>query len=149
MRSFKYVILLLTLFVAFGCKKDSKKENIADFTTRALTNGNWRSVLNDSNPATNPKAANTLYWAVPGCRQDDLMTFAANGELLIANNNTVCTEGEPAAKQSYTFDSGSKKLTMSGIVYDVLELSATRLKISRTIPNTTGFGYLVYVYEHP
>lgn len=149
MRSFKYLILLLTLFVAFGCKKDDKKETISDFTIRALTNGNWRSVLNDSNPATNPKAPNTLYWAVPGCRQDDLMSFATNGELLIANNNTVCTEDEPAAKQPYTFDAANKKLTISGAVYDVLELSASRLKISRTIPTTTGFGYLVYVYEHP
>jgi len=149
MRSYRYLVLLLILVVASGCKKDSKKEIINDFTTQALINGNWRSVLNDSNPATNPKAPNTLYWAVPGCRQDDLLTFTANGELLTANNNTVCTEDEPPAKQAYAFDSANKKLTINGSSFDVLELSTTRLKLSRTIPAATGFGYLVYVYEHP
>lgn len=149
MRKYACLILLLTLVAALGCKKDDKKEVISDFTAQALTNGKWKSVLNDSNQSTNPKGANNLYWAVPGCRQDDVMTYMASGELLTANNNTVCTEDEPPAKQAYAFDAVNKKLTVSGLSYDVLELSSTRLKLSRAIPATSGIAHLIYVYEHP
>lgn len=142
LRTWTYFLLTLSIFMLSGCQKDdnSSAKNI-------LTSKVWKRGLTDKNISTNPYGG-TVYYSVKDCEKDDTFEFDADGGLTLKRNENKCIFYEPEAEVlSYTLNRKTKKLTIDGNVYLLLEESADQIKYCTVLPPIGSYDYVVYLLQ--
>lgn len=132
---------LLPLFSILGlCFFSCKKDKIND--SSILTSTTWKWSMVDKTPSINPSHGNVLYYPVKDCEKDDSFNFGSNGNLTINRGTDQCNENESKTEsQKYILDQSSKKITINGTTYTLLEETKQQIKYYATLPNTTGFSF--------
>lgn len=134
-------VLLILLFG--GCSKNSDPEDGKDHKSRTelLTAGSWKLNAWTISPGVDwdldGEKENNIYALLAACEKDDVMTFKANGDVLL-DSKTLC-EGDPGPGQAtdkwkFTGDENGI-ITGTGsdaTTYTILELTANRFKLSET-----------------
>jgi hypothetical protein len=116
-----------------ACKKD--ENNTPKTKTELITTGSWKMTAFTINPAIDfdldGDTESNLFDILDGCAKDDFTTFKTNGT---AEGNEGASKCDNADPQTYSLDwsfaSNETKLNLDGDEYDLVELTATKLKIS-------------------
>jgi len=143
MKKLKFLLLSFIFIAAISCKKDKTTIDI-------ITSKSWKPSLTDKNPAVNPgiPGVNLTYYAVQECDKDDTYTFAKNGKLTINHGGNKCGENQPATTVlDYSYDKANKELIIDGQKFTVTSEETEQLKYYAPLPHTTGYGYVVYLFE--
>jgi len=147
-RTGNYLLLILGFFFIASCKKDKNEPVvIKDFTMEALTTKSWKPVGTDGNPAVNPPAGTYVYYALGEWSKDDVITYKSDFRVYYDYGSILpqITIELPSSKE-YSVDFAKKTITIGGITYRLLELSASRLKYSRA--SGGGNPDYVFMFEH-
>lgn len=144
----KYLLVFLCILTAASCKKDEEEVVIKDFTMEALTVKSWKPVAVDGNPSVNPPAGTYQYYAVQSWEKDDVITFKTDSKVYYNYGSVMAPISiEMPDSKTYNVDLSKKTITIGGLTYQLLELSATHLKYSLTLGG--GNPNLVFMFEHP
>ncbi|MCB2409304.1 hypothetical protein [Hymenobacter lucidus] len=154
-------IAILALACAFtSCKKDNEdvkpqsksdlltakswRASAAVYTITSGTATNSIDLYNGVDPNKNPYT--------PACTKDDFLKFNTDKSAVFDEGATRCSPSDPqSSKGAWDFTSNESKLLLSetstsssGELYDIVELSATTLKIKQTeTDNNVTETYLV------
>lgn len=142
-------LLLVALGVASlsACKKDNDATPTAPTRTTLLTPRNWRiTALSTTTTATGGTPTTVdAYAQMPACQKDDFRRFNINNTLVIDESTTKCTTTAPQQTSArWDFNSTQTQLRITGpgttpaVIYDVLELTATTLRLRQTSQATAG-----------
>lgn len=145
----KLFLLLLTVASLSACKKDS--ENTPS-QTDLLTSKKWRVTAFSATYTTSGGGAPTTntvdqYAQTPACSKDDFYKFNTDKTLILDEGATKCSiSSSQTTAFTWDFNSGQTKLlitpagagTASTSTSDLVELSATTLRIRETDSYTTG-----------
>jgi len=145
----KYLLMILGFFLMASCKKDKNEPVVVkDFTIEALTYKSWKPVQIDGNTSINPPSGTYQYYAVQIWDKDDLITYKTDSKVYYSYGSMMAPISvEMPESKVYSVDLPKKTITISGITYQLLEVSATRLKYSLTLGG--GNPTLVFMFEHP
>jgi hypothetical protein len=147
MNAGKYLLVLLCILAMPSCKKDKEDEVVKDFTMEALTTKSWRPALVDGNTSVNPPVGTYQYYAVQNWDKDDVITYKTD-KVYYNYGSAVAPVGvETPASRVYSVDLPKKTITIGGLTYQLLELSAVRLKYSLALGG--GNPTLIFLFEHP
>lgn len=142
LRPFIFLLLTPVIFTLPACKKDTGNppKNI-------LSSKTWKRGLTDKNPSTNPPGK-IIYYAVKDCEKDDTFKFDPDGELTLNRNNSQCNPDEQkVALLTYALQEETKKLTIDGTDYILLEESKNQVKYGAALSSGTGNEYLVFLLQ--
>lgn len=147
----KYLLLGLSFFVIMSCKKDKEEDEavvvVKDFTMEALTSKSWKQVTVDGNLSINPPAGTYLYMSIGDWERDDRVNFTTDNKVLYNYGSWAAPAGlEGPATNIYTVNLTNKTINIGGETFQLLDLSATRLKYSRYVANNPS---LIFMFEHP
>jgi hypothetical protein len=134
-----YLILFLLLFLCLSCEKENKSE------LDILRSKTWKVGIVDKNTATSPNGR-LLYNAVLECDKDDLYTFLQNGYLGINYGKERC-ENNKEQEIKYSYNKNSKKLTIDGTEYQVLEINKIQIKYCAELSPGTNYDYLIFLLQ--
>lgn len=142
-RMFFLGLLISISLLHFGCKKNQQKTLKQDLLTEHL----WKYAGYISNPATNPPEASIIK-PVADCEKDDILRFDPNGTVFIYRDAQKCDINEAErSTENYSLDLAKKKLVLSGLTYDVFELSENELKLGLPVQGQ-NYKYIITVLAH-
>lgn len=116
--------------------------------TALLTASAWKLIAMTIDPAIsiNGSPITNLYnqeQFVPSCSKDDLTTYKANGQVVYDEGAVKCNAGDPqTTTDTWSFNSTETIITEGSVSYNVIELTATTLKITYT-ETINGVDYLI------
>ncbi|GGI52348.1 hypothetical protein GCM10011425_35600 [Mucilaginibacter galii] len=114
----------------------------------ALTARSWKPVLIDGNTTVNPPVGTYQYYAVQSWDKDDVISFKTDSRVYYNYGSIVPPISiEIPDYKVYTVDFSKKTITIGAITYQLLELSANRLKYSLALSG--GNPALIFMFEHP
>jgi hypothetical protein len=88
------------------------------------------------------------YYAVQNWDKDDVITYKTDNRVYYNYGSVVAPVSiEMPDSKTYIVDLSKKTITIGGITYQLLELSATRLKYS--LASGGGNPNLLLMFEHP
>jgi hypothetical protein len=117
---------LITILVS--CKAEGEPQP-------ATIIGKWKQIAGVYSPAF---FSETDYFSDDAaCAKDDIYEFKANNTFEITEGATKCNPANPQIISSgaYSISSDSKTLTWDGDTYNIVELSASTLKITNAFTN--------------
>jgi len=128
MKKLRLLSLLLVLAIGFGsCKKVL---NTADRKKNVLADKKWKLI------AYTEDGKDVLNEYYTPCELDNISIYASNGKCMEDDGADRCFDDEPQVKEIGTWSLDGNKLTATDtalgitLTFDVLELSATTLRIS-------------------
>lgn len=137
-------LLIIILVIGFltNCKKDNSS------SSDIITSKVWKKSLSDKNPSTNPPGSNQILYNGSECEKDDSYTFGNDGRLTINRSPIKCNHNEIQTEvQEYSVNRASKELMINSVKFTLAEESKNQLKYYATIPQATGFAYLIFLLE--
>lgn len=134
---FLYFVPLALGLTFAGCKKDSSSP--APSKVELLTAKSWRITGDVTVATTNGKATTTDNYATSqACEKDNFAKFGTDKKVTFDEGANKCQGANQTETGVWDFNSDQTKLTLgaanSSMVgqFDILDLSATTLKISQT-----------------
>jgi hypothetical protein len=119
MKSIKYLVLFvfaLTLTVS-SCKKDETKTK-----KEMLTAKSWKM---------SSIKINGVAGVIEDCEKDDIITIAANGTTSSNRGAIKCDPNETNSTGTWTLSDDEKYLTVDGSTFTIIELTGSKLVLSR------------------
>lgn len=149
-----YSLLLLIPALILSCSKDEASGPEPDTRTKKelIMLSTWKltAITSDTPVDTDGKdgASTDVFIQTPTCETDD--TYKMNKDSTVScTNNTKCSSREPATyKQSWIMSPDEKTLNWNSIVYDIIELNATQMKLYYTITKGSETYKLTNTYNH-
>jgi hypothetical protein len=150
-RKIKLPVLLITLVVvtASSCDKDDQKNNNTIKTnTELLTAGSWKYTGATIIPAYDyygdGSLVTNIFEIMKDCEKDDIEIYHANGTWDYAEGPTMCDPSDPQIfNEPWHFADNETKLFVGSVEHTILELTATRLKLTYTFED----GGVIYTEE--
>lgn len=141
----KTIQLAVLLFAMFGvitfqaCKKD--KKDSTKTKTELITTGSWKLTAYTINPAADldfdGDTETNVFIYLDGCIKDDVTTFKTNGTAEGDEGATKCDAADPQTYSlTWSFTSNETKINIDGDEYNLIELTATTIKISSSYVDT-------------
>ncbi len=144
-----FIGLCVLAFLAACTKSDNNNNtsnnngnNNATTPSQLLTAGKWQIVA--STATTNYKGKDTtidLYAAMDDCDKDDFILFANNGGGTIDENINKCVDDHQIENFTWALLNNDTKLALvdsNPDTVDIVELTATEMKLKMTKPNSSG-----------
>lgn len=142
LKIFSIILLMASLFALSNCKKDDNHSPVNILSSKV-----WKRGLTDKNPATNP-SGKIVYYAVKDCEKEETFKFDLNGTLTLNRHGEKCDPNESTQEiLSYTLNQETKKLTIDGTDYILLEESENQIKYAAVLPSATGDEYLIFLLQ--
>jgi len=150
----KAAIIVLTVAVIAGCKKDDS----APTKTDLLTSGSWRLTASHVDPAIDANGdgvvENDIFAVAPSCFRDNLITFKSDGTYVVDEGATKCDPSDPQIMESsnWKFTDNESKIMIgepgSEETGQLLQLSSTVLQIKIVIDDGASGINLTQTYGH-
>ncbi|MCF8364949.1 MAG: lipocalin family protein [Bacteroidales bacterium] len=157
MRRNQLIYSALFLFTAFvlatsvSCKKD--EDDSPQTKTDQITGKNFVVTAMLISPAVeyNGIEISDFYSIMPSCTKDDITIFNTNGTATFDEGATKCDAGDPQTTSgTWAFLENETRLSVTSDgeteVYNIVELSESKLKISFEIVEDFGNGDETYTY---
>jgi hypothetical protein len=145
----KAALVILSVAVIAGCKKDDNKNN-AVTKTQLLTSGGWKLTSDYYDPSVdydgNGTKENEVINFYSPCDKDDVLTFKTNGTVVSDEGATKCDPTDPQiiSTTNWRFSDNETKLWIGDPGNDdaaqLIELSATVLKVKVSVT----YGTITY-----
>jgi len=138
------LLLIMAGVIPFqACKKDEK--DTPKTKTELITTGSWKMTANTVNPGIDidfdGDTETNLFDYLDGCFKDDVTTFKTNGTAEGNEGASKCNNTDPQTYSlTWSFASNETKLNLDGDEYNLVELTATILRISYTLVDN-GVSY--------
>jgi len=134
------LLLVMSGVMSFqGCNKD---DNDSPKTkTELITTGSWKMTGYTINPAADidldGDTETNVFDYIDGCIKDDFTTFKTNGTAEGNEGASKCDNADPQTYSlTWSFTSNETKLILDGDEYNLVELTATKLRISYSYVDT-------------
>jgi len=145
-RKITSALLLFVLAITFiGCKKEEDKQDGGSSTptptaskTELLIGKNWKLTAWTVDPAQEIDAVltNDLYSTVQPCDVDNFIRFSADNTMITDQGTDFCNPDAPQTIQSnWGWKSNETVLTIGLFDFDLVELTATTLKVKTVYPS--------------
>jgi hypothetical protein len=152
----KAALIILSVAVIAGCKKDDNK-NSSTSKTQLLTTGNWKLTSDYLDPGYDVNgdgiADHEMINFYDACEKDNTLTFKSDGTVTIDEGPTKCNPTDPQSQSTtWKFVNNESQLDVGPVgsdnVVDLVQLSTTVLKIKETY-TSQGVTYTeTYTYGH-
>lgn len=144
----KLSFIFLAALALGSCKKNDDNSPASTSKTDLLTAKSWRVTAEKSTSTVGSTAGTTTddYANSPACERDNFLKFNTNKTATFDEGATKCSTSDPQTQSgAWDFNSDGTKLTITdpsgsglAIQQDILELSATTLRLRNTSSYTAG-----------
>ena len=131
---FAALLLVMAGILPFqACKKD--EDDTPKTKTELITTGTWKMTAYTINPAADldldGDTETNVFDYIDGCVKDDVTTFKTNGTAEGDEGASKCDALDPQTYSlTWSFASNETKINLDGNEFNLVELTATKLRIS-------------------
>lgn len=144
------IILAFVIGASVSCKKDDDSD---PSKTDQLTGKNFRVTAMVINPAVVVEGIefSDFYAFMDACTKDDITVFKTDGTVTFDEGATKCDAGDPQTTSgTWEFQDNETKLKVVSDgeteIFNIIELTSSKLKISYDIVEDFGNGEETYTY---